>query len=295
MKGFALLVSLLLLLLLTLFGFSLLLMAGSHYGSARSLFENENAKLACESALWSIVTGYNSETEEFRLARPPEKYWSELQPFSWNGYTIEMSLSAPWKSGEPNRMNLSARRGQYFAEIVAELRQRRFEDFALFSDAPQTLSTSSVFDGLVYVKGELSLVEPDVQFRNIVQADVFPADFGSYWRKAVSNLDYPGVDQFLQKPFLERPETPQDITAFRKGDEYVVRMDDIRLVLDRDKWFVQYKGKAVSEGTVLYFDDNVHVNQSLQNSYFHISSKPVQSLYLISAESIIIESSLSFR
>src|SRR3972149_7383649 len=150
MKGFALLLSLLLLLLLTLFGFSLLLMAGSHYASARSLFENENARIACESAAWFLVGAHNSESGGPRFFQNPQSWSGEhMRPFDWNGYRVTGKLSAPWTAAADNLFTLAARKGTYQAQVQMTLRQRRPENFALFADDVLTLPTASLVDGLV--------------------------------------------------------------------------------------------------------------------------------------------------
>jgi hypothetical protein len=59
MKGFGLLVALLFVLILTLFSFTVLTLAGSYYASTRSFFEIQNARLNADQAASTLVDRHN--------------------------------------------------------------------------------------------------------------------------------------------------------------------------------------------------------------------------------------------
>ena len=295
MKGFALLLSLLLLLLLTLFGFSLLLMAGSHYASARSLFENENARIACESAAWFLVGAHNSESGGPRFFQNPQSWSGEhMRPFDWNGYRVTGKLSAPWTAAADNLFTLAARKGTYQAQVQMTLRQRRPENFALFADDVLTLPTASLVDGLVFVRNTLNLLQPDVRFRGFVQADVFPMDFASYRKKTLQTLDYPRLDTLL--PFSELVQQAivigKDHLLFRKGDHYDLNLDSLTVSFRGENPFILYQGVEIGKGTLLYFDDQLRVHQTNYLNPHPTAQQHDVPLYLFSSSEIVIESNL---
>jgi hypothetical protein len=102
-RGFALLLSLLLVLILTIFGYWMLLIAEKHYAASRSLYDSENARIISQAEATLLVLQHNSE--EPRFFTDPQR-WNGLQlkPYVRNDYHISGGLAAAWTSIAPNLM-----------------------------------------------------------------------------------------------------------------------------------------------------------------------------------------------
>src|SRR5262245_23037238 len=129
-NGFALVLSLMFLLVLTLLALILLLISGSYYASAHNLFENENARIACEQVTRLMVDTHNFDPAVPRFFHDP-LHWQgqQLVPYAWNGYTVNAQLKSPWNLSTANELQVSVSKGRYNSSLNCSVDQIRLEDF----------------------------------------------------------------------------------------------------------------------------------------------------------------------
>ncbi len=302
MKGFAIVAALLFLLIMTLFGFSVLLMASGHYSSSRSLFEKENARIACEAAAQWIVMQHNASNTS-----PPylfdSRNWNgtELRSFQWNSHTISGKFEAPWTSTGTNRMTLTARKGPFVAVQTLELRQIRLENFALFSTQPQLLINSSLFDGVVYARGGIELQRPSTRFREFVYAGIQPEYFASLRKRTLQAPHFPNPEQMIPAATLKDDALKTGIAIsnrdalFWDEDHYHLDLDQLQISAVSGLWQVQYKGRDLGRhgSLILWFDADLRIGHAEPPVTPIPSSKPRAPLYVVSSGDIQIDSNLS--
>src|SRR5688572_10245722 len=124
-KGFALLLALLLVFLLTVFACAMLLLAQDHYGSSRMLHDSENARTVCESVGYRLVRQHNFDTPRFFLD-PLAWDGLRMKPLVWNGYGIQGTLSEPWNSTDINLLRIKVQRARSLASLEIPVEQIRF-------------------------------------------------------------------------------------------------------------------------------------------------------------------------
>lgn len=300
MKGFALLFSILFLLLLTLFGLAMLSMAEGYYASTRHLIDDQNARIACEQAAKQLIDRHNLEAGVPRLFFDPRS-WDGLAitPFAYSDFTISGSLQAPWSSISPNPLTISARKGPHVAQQQFQVGQRRFENFALYSDAGSVLPGESLVDGLVFSREPLNLIEPGVEFREIVQADVAPEYFASFRKRTSQEFEYPrisdlmNVDRFAGLAQHSGFTVKQHAPSFWKTDHYELELDQLQITLKRKNWEISYKGFWIGTAAelVLYFDGPLTVKQSDAPPPF-LPAKPEAALIIVSNSTLRISTGL---
>lgn len=300
MRGFALVFSILFLLLLTLFGLAMLSMAEGYYASTRHLIDDQNAQIACEQAARQLIDRHNHESGEPRLLFDPNSWDGlALKPFDYSDFTISGSLQAHWSCTMPNAFTISARKGPHVARQQFQLGQRRFENFALYSDAGTVLPGESLVDGLVFSREQLNLIEPGVEFREIVQADVVPEYFASYRKKSLQELDYPRISDLMNvNQFAEIAQSSgfalkQSNPLFWKTDHYELELDQLQITLKKKKWEISYKGLPIGAAAelVLYFDGPLTVRQSDAPPPF-LPAKPAAPLIFVSNSTLRISTGL---
>lgn len=296
-NGFALLLTLLFVLLFTLFGFAILLLAGNYYASARTVFEKENARLACDQAVRLMVDRHNLADGSPRFFFDPSLWLTRrLAPFQWNGHEITASFDKPWSALGPNVLQAAARKGPFSASQVVEVRQRRIEDFALYTDALQELPCASLFDGPVFAREGIRLDVPGASFRSVTQGEVDPEGFATLRRPTLQKLDYPKADDlasaatFHQEAQKNGYVVPPQHPSFWTGGHYECNFDLLQLVKKpHNKWLVRYGGSdlAVVVRPILWFDGPVAVSQNAAKGAFSIP-RPVLPVYVASAAGITI-------
>lgn len=301
MKGFALGITLLFLFLLTLLGFSILLIAGNYYSSVRNLMEYENARMLCESALEEMRDRHNLDSASPRFFFDTG-YWQGLvmSPYQRMGYTISAKLNAPWNPQTLNHLTVSARKGQYLAEQTSDISQIRMEDFALYSDSSPVLPVSSLFDGLVFVRDNMTLLQPDVRFVQAAQGRFFPEENASFKRRNFTTLEYPPINSLVSAVnVVSQAGTGGVIISGRNpifwiSGAYQMDLDQLQISPVGKKWLIQYKGMDVATVStpLLWFDDRLMVRQADRIVPYLASEKPRVPLYLGSASELILESSL---
>jgi hypothetical protein len=301
MKGFALGITLLFLFLLTLCGFAILLIAGNYYSSVRNLMENENARMLCESATEEMVDRHNLDSDNPRFFFDPLS-WQKLvmKPYKRMGYTISANLSAAWNPQTMNRLTVSARKGQYLGEQLAGVSQIRLENFAFYSDTSLILPLSSLFDGLVFVRDSMELMQPEVRFREVAQGRFFPEENASFRRKTSKTLSYPEVTSlFTAGSFASTALTNGIMISgknplFWQSSGYQIDLNLLQIDPVGKKWQIRYKGTdvAITSTLLLWFDDVLIIRQADQSIPFFSSQKPKVPLYLGSGSALVLESSL---
>jgi hypothetical protein len=292
-KGFALFVSLMLVLMLSVFACWMMLVSQAHYAASRALFENENARIVSDAAAQSMVQTHNRLQPGFFF--DPSR-WSQLQlkPYSWNGYTISGSLAAQWNPQQVNLLTLRADKGRYASEIQVPLRQLRLEDFAFFSDSRQIVSTSTLFDGAVFVRSLLGLNRP-ARFRELVYNEVSPQYNASYRRKTGAFLDFPPLQQLFPPGWnAGGVEIVEKNPLFWQIDQYVLDLDALEISASGNAWRIRYRGITLGDASklILSFDNRVRIRQSYREIPHLPSGKPEQSLFLYSPSDLTIESSV---
>ena len=289
-KGFALLLSLLFVLILTIFAFGMLLLAQDHYAAAKTLYDSENARILCESAGQYLVQQHNYVSPRF-FVDPFAWTGIQMKPFDWNGYRISGNVTAPWKVASFNVFQLEAARARSVAKLELPLEQLRLEHFAFFSDAPQSLNSSTLVDGLVFVRGGLTL-NKNSRFRDLVYAEVSPEHFASYKRNAPAPLQFPEIAEIntLPQGFVITSSDPR----FWKGDRYELNLDDLQVAPSSTGWTLQYNHEMLGESPVLVltFDDNVRVFQQFSEIPALNSNQQLSPLYVRSNKDIELVSSL---
>ena len=299
--GFALAVTLLFLLLLTLFGFSVLMLAGNYYASTRNLFEKENARITCNQAIHLMIDRHNLESAEPRFFQDAA-IWQGIRmtPFTWNDHEITASLEKPWSTAEINRLSAVSRKGPYAAGRMAQVRQRRLEDFAIYVDDALDLRTASLFDGPVFARGGVRLGVTGTSFRNTVQGLVEPREFASFRRENLQNFLYPEVVTSPGGGFFRQEAQTRGFViaghhaAFWKSDRYELNLDLLQIEKQpRNRWRLRYDGVdlGIAAQPLLWFDDTVAVSQAAAAPVFLVQ-KPAAPLYIASAGDVRILTSL---
>ncbi len=302
MKGFAIVASLLFLLIMTLFGFSVLLMASGHYSSSRGLFEKENARIVCEAAAHWIVAQHNAAntTPQYLF---DSRNWNgtALRSFQWNSHTISGRFEAPWTSTGINRLTLTARKGPFVATQTLELRQIRLENFALFSTQSQVLPNASLFDGTVFARGTIELQRPFVRFREFVYAGIQPEYFASFRKRTLQEPEFPNPEQLIPAATLmdEARKTGVSISnrdaSFWENDHYRLDLDQLDISMVNGLWHLQYKRSDLGthSSLILWFDADLRLGHTEPPVSPIPSSKPRAPLYLVSTGNLQIDSNLS--
>jgi|GEM_PF-2736502 len=292
-KGFALFISLMLVLILSVFASWLILVCEAHYAASRALFESDNARIISDAAAQNIVLTHNHQQPRF-LTDPSRWNQLQLKPYSWNGYAISGSLAGKWNPQQINLLTLRADKGRYASEVQAPLRQLRFEDFAFFSDSPQTLSTSSLFDGAVFVRSLLGLDRP-ARFRGLVYNEVSPQYNASYRRKSDAFLDFPPLQQLFAPGWNSGGlRITGKNPLFWQTNQYVLDLDALEISASGQAWKIHYKGIFLgTAGTlILSFDDRVSILQGYGEIPYLPSGHQEQTLFVYSSSDITIESSV---
>ena len=302
MKGFAIVASLLFLLVMTLFGFSVLLMASGHYSSSRNLFEKENARIACEAAAQWIVAQHNAaNTTPAYLFDSGNWNGTALRSFQWNLYTISATFETPWTPTGINRMTLTARKGPFVASQTLELRQIRLENFALFSTQPQVLPYASLLDGLVFARGPIELQRPSVRFREFVYARVQPEYYASFRKSTLQSPDFPNPEQLISAAMFIEEARKTGIAIlnrdalFWESGHYRLDLDQLDISLVHGLWQVKYRGQDLGNHSslILWFDADLRLGHAEPPVSPIPSSKPRTPLYVVSSGNLQIESNLS--
>ena len=278
-KGFALGLTLLLLLILAILGFSLLLIAGSYYSSSHNLFESQNARLTCETAVKQMVDLYNQNPGVVQFSK-----------FQFNGYVITPELKATWNPSASNTVEIEAQKGSFIAKEQVLLRQRRLEDFALYTDGEQTFAGSSLYDGLLYCGGSLQIGSL-VRFRDFVQCDVAPDWNASYRKKTMQTFPYAIVDSYTVP--VSGISISNHNSLFWATDHYELNLDLLTFSLSRGTWTVNYRSQFVgkSKTLMLRFDAKVLLRQTDFEIPYLPSGNAIVPLY-ISAPEISIATNL---
>jgi len=302
MKGFAIVASLLFLLIMTLFGFSVLLMASGHYSSSRGLFEKENARIACEAAAHWIVAQHNAGiTTPPYLFDPGNWNGTALRSFQWNSHTISATFEAPWTSTGINRLTLTARKGTFLASQTLELRQIRLENFAFFSTQPQVLPYASLFDGTVFARSTIELQRPSVRFREFVYAGVQPEYYASFRKRTLQAPEFPNPEQLMPPAILEEKARETGIAVinrdslFWENDHYRLDLDQLAIDTINGLWHLQYKAKdlGLHRSLILWFDADLRLRLTERPVSPLPSSKLRDPLYVVSLGNLQIDSNLS--
>ncbi len=289
-QGFAILLSLLLVLILTIFGYWMLLIAENHYAASRMLYDSENARIISEAGATKLVLQHNSQEPRF-FTDPQTWNGLELKPRVWNGYRFTGRLAAPWDPAGMNMLNLHVQKARSFANLELPVRQMRFEDFAFFSDAAQTLPPSTLFDGIVFSRGGL-IVDRPARFREAVYNDVSPSFYASYRKPNRIRLDFPFSMQTVSNP-NGLNITGQD-PRFWQINHYYLNLDQLELWPRFSEWEVRYKGIVIGQTSrlALAFDRSVRVSQTYREITHFPSGKTQASLYIVSSEDVSITSSV---
>ena len=292
-KGFAIFMSLMLVLIFTVFTFWMLLVTQAHYAASRTLFENENARIISETATQNMVLDHNNQQPRFFV--DPQK-WNQLnlKPYAWNGYSISGSLATQWSPLLVNILNLRAAKGRYASEIQVPVRQIRLEDFALFSDSGQSLSTSTLFEGSVFVRSGLTLNKPSI-FREIVINDVSPAYNALYRKTYRPDWDFPLLpDLFPSGWNTGGLKITTKNPLFWQVNQYVLDLDALDISASGKDWQIRYKGISLGNTSklILSFDDQVSVRQTFAEIPHLPSVQQELSLYIHSSSEITLETSV---
>src|SRR5262245_60240180 len=277
MKGFALGITLLFLFLLTLLGFSILLIAGNYYLSVRSLMDDQNARLLCDSTLQEMINRHNLETSSPRFFFDPATWKNQaIQPYDRAGFRVNAKLNAAWNTTGPNELKISVRKGEHLAEQQVTVEQIRPENFAFYSNGSNLLPFSSLFDGLVYAPEGLELQQPEVRFRDLAQGNFFPEDYASFRKKSSTVFAFHATDSiFSAASFASTAITSGLLISsknpeFWTGASYELDLDQLQMDPSGKNWKIRYKGKdvAIVANPVFWFDDRLMIHQSERSTSF---------------------------
>ena len=303
MKGFALLISVLFLLLLTLFGFCMLLVASNYYSASHVLLHKENARLACEGATLQMVLRHNSGTDTPRFFFNSSNWnGTSLQQYNWNGYSVNGSIAAPWSATAPNLFLISTRRGSFVAQQYVQIRQLRFEDFALFADVSQSFVTAPLFDGRVFARDTITLENAaGAVFRDYVHSTVQPEFSATFRKRSLERLQFPSLTSFVSMDTIKQSLGADAIyvtahnPVFWIGNQYDLDLDEIQLQQQKSGWKILYKGieLGVSRNLAIWFDDLVAVHQQNWPPPLTDSAKPRVPFYIFSDRKVIVHSNLN--
>lgn len=301
-NGFALVLSLMFLLVLTLLALILLLVSGTYYASAHNLFENENARIACEQVTRLMVDTHNFDPAIPRFFHDPA-HWQgkQLVPYVWNGYTVTGQLKSVWNLSAVNDIQVNISKGRYNSSLNCNLDQIRLEDFALYVNTTQTLPVASLIDGRVFAPNGLDLQTPIVRFRDFIEGSVTPTLNASFRKTTAQTIAYPPITTLRTSgQFLTEAQTKGlYITAhhplFWNGSEYELNLDLIQLQKQPgNRWRVLYD--AVDLGIIrslhIGFDDVVRIKQSYAQIPHLSDSKTIVPIYFSTASNVLLDSSL---
>jgi hypothetical protein len=301
-NGFALVLSLMFLLILTLLALILLLISGSYYASARNYFENENARIACEQSSKLMIDTHNLSSEIPRFFHDPDRWQGQnLVPFNWNEYEVKAALSAPWNTIGTNLLRIDVKKGRFNSSLDLNVSQIRLEDFALFLNSAQTLERASFIDGRVFSQDGLTLPMPTVRFRDFVHGGVTPEANASFRKKTDQIISYPDItslhrlDDFFQAAQAEGVLINAQNPLFWNGVEYEMNLD--RLTFQQEpmqRWRVTYSGidLGIINQLQFWFDDAVRIRQNYSQSAFLHDSKTLHPIYISSISNVFLDSSL---
>jgi hypothetical protein len=301
-NGFALVLSLMFLLVLTLLALILLLVSGSYYASAHNLFENENARIACEQVTRQMVDTHNFDPALPRFFHDPA-HWQgkKLVPYVWNGYTVTGQLKSVWNLSAVNDIHVNVAKGKYNSSLNCNLDQIRVEDFALYLNTNQSLPASSLIDGRVFVPNGLDLQNPIVRFRDFVEGSVSPTLNASFRKTTAQTIAYPSLTSLRNAAqFITEAQTKGlYITAhnplFWNGSEYEVNLDLIALQKQPgNRWRVLYDGMdlGIIRSLHIGFDNIVRIHQSYAQIPHLYDSKTIVPIYFTSVSNVLLDSSL---
>ncbi len=301
-NGFALVLSLMFLLILTLFALILLLISGNYYASARNHFENENARIACEQSSRLMIDTHNLDSETPRFFHDPDRWQGQsLVPFIWNGYEVKAGLSAPWNTAGINSLRVDVQKGRYHSTLDLNVSQVRLENFALFTNSAQTLQKASFVDGRVFASDGLTLPLPTVRFRDFVHGVVTPEINASFRKKTDQIISYPDLtslhtlDDFFQAARSDGLLITAQNPLFWNGTEYEMNLDQVTLQAEpMQRWRVIYSG--IDLGTIgvlhFWFDDAVRIRQSYRQISHLPDAKVLHPIYISAISNIFVDSSL---
>lgn len=301
-NGFALVLSLMFLLVLTLLALILLLVSASYYSSAHNLFENENARIACEQVTRLMVDTHNFDTALPRFFHDPS-HWQgkQLVPYVWNGFTVTGQLKSAWNLSAVNDIQVNVSKGRYNSSLNCNIDQIRLEDFAVYLNTNQSLPAASLIDGRVFVPNGLELQNPIVRFRDFVEGSVTPALNASFRKITEQTIGYPSVTslrtagQFLTETQTKGLYIAAQNPIFWNGTEYELNLDLIQLQkLPGNRWRVLYD--AIDLGIIkslhIGFDNVVRVKQSYSQIPHLTDTKTIVPIYFSSASNVLLDSSL---
>lgn len=301
-NGFALVLSLMFLLVLTLFALILLLISGSYYASARNLFENENARIACEQVARLMVDNHNFEPEVPRFFHDPLR-WQGLQmvPYAWNGYMVKAQLKSAWSLSAPNEILVDVSKGRYVSRLNLNIAQIRLEDFALYLNVDQSLPLASLVDGRVFAPNGFNLQNPIVRFRDFVEGTVTPKLNASFRKQTDQTIAYPALTTvYTSVQFFDEAQANGLLIAgqnplFWNGAEYEVDLDLLDLEKQTgNRWRVLYDGTDLGIITTLHFwfDNVIRISQSYVQIPHLTDGKSIAPIYLSTLSNVLLDSSL---
>jgi hypothetical protein len=300
-NGFALVLSLMFLLILTLFALILLAICGSYYASAKNFHENENARIACEQSARLMVDTHNLESATPRFFHDPSRWQGQnLIPFSWNEYTVKGYLDTAWNNTAANFLRVDVQKGRYNSSLDLQVTQIRLEEFAVYTNSPQTLNRASLIDGRVFAPNGITLELPIVRFRNFVQGVITPELNATFRRKTDHVFAYPDLidvrtlDDFFQAALTDGLLVTARNPLFWNGVEYELNLDQLMLQPQAMQWHVVYNGTdlGVIRALQFWFDDAVRIRQTYSAVAHLTDSKTVQPVYFSSSSNIFLDSSL---
>ncbi len=301
-NGFALVLSLMFLLVLTLFALILLLISASYYASAHNLFENENARIACEQVTRLMVDTHNFDPGVPRFFYDP-LHWQgkQLVPYVWNGFTVTGQLKSPWNLSAVNDIQVNVSKGRYNSSLNCNIDQIRLEDFALYLNAVQSLPAASLIDGRVFVANGLNLQNPIVRFRDFVEGNVSPTPNASFRKTTEQTIAYPTLTtlcnpaQFLNEAQTKGLYITSQNPIFWNGSEYEINLDLIELQKQSgNRWRFLYNTIDLGIIRLLHvgFDNAVRIKQSYAQIPHLTDTKSIAPIYLFSAANVLLDSSV---
>lgn len=301
-NGFALVLSLMFLLVLTLLALILLLISGGYYASAHNLFENENARIACEQVTRLMLDTHNFDPAVPRFFHDPLRWQGkQMVPYAWNGYTVSAQLKSPWSLSAANDIQVGVSKGRYNSSLNCNIDQIRLEDFALYLTTAQTLPAASLIDGRVFAPNGLNLQNPIVRFRDYVEGNVSPVLNASFRKTTEQTIAYPAlttvitVTQFLNEAQTNGLFITAQNPLFWNGTEYELNLDLIELrKLSGNRWRVLYNASdlGIIRSLHLGFDEVVRIKQSFAQIPHLTDTKSIAPVYLTSASNVLLDSSL---
>jgi hypothetical protein len=301
-NGFALVLSLMFLLVLTLLALILLLVSASYYASAHNLFENENARIACEQVTRLMVDTHNFDLATPRFFHDPA-HWQgkQLVPYVWNGYTVSGQVKSLWSLSAVNDLQVNVSKGRYNSSLNCNVDQIRLEDFALYLNANQSFPAASLVDGRVFVPNGLDLQNPIVRFRDFVEGTVSPVVNASFRKTTEQTISYPALTtlrtagQFLNEAQTKGLYIATQNPIFWNGTEYEINLDLIQLQKQPgNRWRVLYNGidLGVIRSLHIGFDSVVRIKQSYAEIAHLTDAKTIAPIYFFSASNVLLDSSL---